>query len=250
MQGTSPLEHCRIRGSSGPYLRGIGSPINIPMNSPLRIDIQALRGLAVLSVIAFHVWPRNVPSGYLGVDIFFVISGYLMARLYAGESAVDFYRKRMIRLLPAYFFATLLTLALGLFHTTPHEYASLKHHEGLSASGAALEAARLRFRPIIMTSLAFILGVLPLAFSSGAGSAARRSVGTGVMGGMLAATFLAIFFVPMFFKVITARKLRESRSTEEMQEEARRVHEAQQRSVQHPSAHPPIEGGAAQGEPA
>jgi hydrophobe/amphiphile efflux-1 (HAE1) family protein len=100
------------------------------------------------------------------------------------------------------------------------EYASLKHHEGLSASGAALEAARLRFRPIIMTSLAFILGVLPLAYSSGAGAAARRSVGTGVMGGMLAATFLAIFFVPMFYKVITAKKLRERRSTEEIRAEA------------------------------
>ena len=80
------------------------------------------------------------------------------------------------------------------------QYASHKVHEGMSASGAALEAARLRFRPIIMTSLAFILGVLPLAFSTGAGAGARRSVGTGVMGGMLAATFLAIFFVPMFFK--------------------------------------------------
>jgi multidrug efflux pump subunit AcrB len=100
------------------------------------------------------------------------------------------------------------------------EYASLKHHEGLSASAAALEAARLRFRPIIMTSLAFILGVLPLAYSSGAGAAARRSVGTGVMGGMLAATFLAIFFVPMFYKIITAQKLRERRSTDEIRAEA------------------------------
>jgi hydrophobe/amphiphile efflux-1 (HAE1) family protein len=99
------------------------------------------------------------------------------------------------------------------------EYASLKYHEGLSASAAALEAARLRFRPIIMTSLAFILGVLPLAISSGAGAGARRSVGTGVMGGMLAATFLAIFFVPMFYKVITARRLREHRSTREIQAE-------------------------------
>jgi HAE1 family hydrophobic/amphiphilic exporter-1/multidrug efflux pump len=106
------------------------------------------------------------------------------------------------------------------------EYASLKTHQGLSASAAALEAARLRFRPIIMTSLAFILGVLPLAFSSGAGAAARRSVGTGVMGGMLAATFLAIFFVPMFYKVITERRLRERRSTAEIRAEvapARRV---------------------------
>ena len=99
------------------------------------------------------------------------------------------------------------------------EYASLKFHEGMSASGAAVEAARLRFRPIIMTSLAFILGVLPLAFSSGAGAGARRSVGTGVMGGMLAATFLAIFFVPMFYKVITAKKLREARSTAEIRAE-------------------------------
>ena len=105
------------------------------------------------------------------------------------------------------------------------EYASLKTHEGMSASAAALEAARLRFRPIIMTSLAFILGVLPLAISSGAGAGARTSVGTGVMGGMLAATFLAIFFVPLFFRVLTERRLREPRSTHELREEARLAHE-------------------------
>jgi multidrug efflux pump subunit AcrB len=83
------------------------------------------------------------------------------------------------------------------------EFAVLKQHEGLATVEAALEAARLRFRPILMTSLAFILGVLPLAVSTGAGAAARQSVGTGVMGGMLAATFLAIFFVPLFFKLIS-----------------------------------------------
>ena len=105
------------------------------------------------------------------------------------------------------------------------EYAELKYHEGMSASAAALEAARLRFRPIIMTSLAFILGVLPLAISSGAGAGARTSVGTGVMGGMLAATFLAIFFVPMFFRIITDRKLKEPRTTKQMQDEAREAHE-------------------------
>jgi hydrophobe/amphiphile efflux-1 (HAE1) family protein len=133
------------------------------------------------------------------------------------------------------------------------EYASLKHHEGMSASAAALEAARLRFRPIIMTSLAFILGVLPLAYSSGAGAGARRSVGTGVMGGMLAATFLAIFFVPMFFKIITERKLRERRSTEEIQAEAEhaRAH-AEIQALHHPHRAQP--GGPAlpdvKGEPA
>jgi HAE1 family hydrophobic/amphiphilic exporter-1/multidrug efflux pump len=100
------------------------------------------------------------------------------------------------------------------------EYASLKYHEGLSASAAAVEAARLRFRPILMTSLAFIFGVLPLAISTGAGAGARHSVGTGVVGGMLAATFLAIFFVPMFFKLFTDRHLTERRSTAEIKNEA------------------------------
>jgi HAE1 family hydrophobic/amphiphilic exporter-1/multidrug efflux pump len=109
------------------------------------------------------------------------------------------------------------------------EYAVMKHHEGMSASAAALEAARLRFRPILMTSLAFILGVLPLAVSTGAGAGARHSVGTGVMGGMIAATFLAIFFVPMFFKLISDRHLTEPRSTAEIRDEiekARRKPEA------------------------
>jgi hydrophobe/amphiphile efflux-1 (HAE1) family protein len=82
------------------------------------------------------------------------------------------------------------------------EFASMKVHEGMSPVAAAMEAARLRFRPILMTSLAFILGVVPLAFSTGAGAAARQSIGTGVLGGMLAATFLAIFLVPLFFKLV------------------------------------------------
>ena len=74
--------------------------------------------------------------------------------------------------------------------------------DGKSPMEAALEAARLRFRPIVMTSLAFILGVVPLAISTGAGAAARHSIGTGVIGGMLASTFIAIFFVPVFFILI------------------------------------------------
>ncbi|MEM5550511.1 multidrug efflux RND transporter permease subunit [Pseudoalteromonas neustonica] len=99
------------------------------------------------------------------------------------------------------------------------EYALMKHQEGWSASAAALEAARLRFRPIIMTSLAFILGVVPLVLSSGAGAGARHSVGTGVMGGMMAATFLAVFFVPLFFYWLTDRKLSEKRSRTELADE-------------------------------
>ena len=88
------------------------------------------------------------------------------------------------------------------------EFAVMKVHEGYAPVAAVLESARLRFRPILMTSLAFILGVVPLAFSHGAGAAARMSLGTGVLGGMLAATFLAIFFVPLFFKLINDKRFK------------------------------------------
>jgi len=74
--------------------------------------------------------------------------------------------------------------------------------EGKDLIEATLEAVHLRFRPILMTSIAFILGVLPLVISSGAGSASQRAIGTGVMGGMITATLLAIFFVPVFFVVV------------------------------------------------
>jgi len=77
---------------------------------------------------------------------------------------------------------------------------------GMRPVDAALQAARLRFRPIVMTSLAFVLGVLPLAIASGAGAGARRSMGTGVVGGMLAATFIATVFVPLFFVWLARRQ--------------------------------------------
>jgi multidrug efflux pump len=82
------------------------------------------------------------------------------------------------------------------------EFAVLRRQDGASAVEAAIDAARLRFRPIVMTSLAFILGVVPLAISTGAGSASRHSIGTGVIGGMLAATFIATFLIPMFYRLI------------------------------------------------
>jgi hydrophobe/amphiphile efflux-1 (HAE1) family protein len=85
------------------------------------------------------------------------------------------------------------------------EFAQQGFLEGKSATEAALNAARLRFRPIIMTSLAFVLGVMPLMVSTGAGAAARRSMGTGVVGGMLAATFIATIFIPLFFVVVSRR---------------------------------------------
>ena len=87
------------------------------------------------------------------------------------------------------------------------EFAAQEMAKGMSAREAAVEAARLRFRPIVMTSLAFVLGVLPLAFATGAGAAARQSMGTGVFGGMLVATFVATLFIPLFF-VLLSRQTR------------------------------------------
>ena len=83
------------------------------------------------------------------------------------------------------------------------EFAQHLHEkEGKGILESAIGAAKLRFRPIIMTSLAFSIGVLPLALSSGAGSASRHAIGTGVIGGMLAATFIAIFFIPLFWSYV------------------------------------------------
>jgi HAE1 family hydrophobic/amphiphilic exporter-1 len=100
-----------------------------------------------------------------------------------------------------YFQIGLLTV-LGL--TTKNailivQFAMAKVHEGTGLIEATLEGAKLRLRPIVMTSLAFGFGVLPLAIATGAGAGAQTAIGTGVLGGMATATFLAIFFVPLFY---------------------------------------------------
>ena len=82
------------------------------------------------------------------------------------------------------------------------EFARELFQQGASLADAAMEAARLRLRPILMTSLAFLIGVLPLAISTGAGSGSQNAIGTGVMGGTFAATVLGIFFVPVFFVLV------------------------------------------------
>jgi multidrug efflux pump len=82
------------------------------------------------------------------------------------------------------------------------EFARELQDQGLDLIDATLEACRRRFRPILMTSIAFTLGVLPLAISTGAGANGRRAIGTGVMGGMIAATVIAVFLVPVFFVVV------------------------------------------------
>ena len=86
------------------------------------------------------------------------------------------------------------------------EFAAQKREQGLNSIDAAMLAAKQRFRPIVMTSLAFILGVFPLVISSGAGAAARKSMGTGVFGGMLVSTFIATIFVPMFYTWLSRKQ--------------------------------------------
>jgi multidrug efflux pump len=94
------------------------------------------------------------------------------------------------------------------------EFAVIKRKEGLPVFDAAIEAARLRLRPIVMTSLAFILGCVPLAIAQGASANSRQSIGTGVIGGMLGATGIAVFFVPLFFWLLERVSERFSRSAE------------------------------------
>ena len=101
------------------------------------------------------------------------------------------------------------------------EFAKDLHEEGMGIVEAAVEACRLRLRPIIMTSLAFTLGVVPLALASGAGAGSSHAIGTGVIGGMLSATVLAIFWVPLFYVLVTTlfteRKGAKAKSTEDAQ---------------------------------
>jgi multidrug efflux pump subunit AcrB len=82
------------------------------------------------------------------------------------------------------------------------EFAKQLHEEGRSVVDAAVEAARLRFRPILMTAFSFILGVIPLLIASGAGAASRQSLGTAVFGGMLVATVTGVFFIPVLYVVV------------------------------------------------
>lgn len=82
------------------------------------------------------------------------------------------------------------------------EFAMDKLKAGMSLLDATVEAAKLRFRPIVMTSLAFIVGTLPLALSSGAGSASRHIIGTTVVGGMIAAVVIGVLFIPLFFYLV------------------------------------------------
>jgi multidrug efflux pump subunit AcrB len=113
------------------------------------------------------------------------------------------------------------------------EFAKELHDRGTGVVEAALEAARMRLRPILMTSLAFVLGVLPLAIAHGAGAGGQIAIGTAVIGGMLSATALAILFVPLFFVLIArrARPPEPRRETNDPDADARAEAEEEKRRI-------------------
>jgi HAE1 family hydrophobic/amphiphilic exporter-1 len=111
------------------------------------------------------------------------------------------------------------------------EFAKVEYEKGKSLMDAALEGARLRLRPILMTSFAFILGCVPLAIASGAGAVARQVMGTGVIGGMLAASFIAIFLIPMTFYVV--EKLSHRSGPGKAQAATAEPHEASHKGGEH-----------------
>jgi len=120
------------------------------------------------------------------------ILGAVLATKYAGQSNDVYFQVGL-----------LLTIGLSAKNAILIiEFAQEQYKQGLSAIEAAVEASKLRLRPIIMTSLAFILGVMPLALASGAGSGSQNAIGVGVVGGMLSATILTIFFAPLFFVLV------------------------------------------------
>ena len=155
-------------------------------------------------VMAFLILSANYERWSLPVAVLlsvpFAILGALLAVLVRGMSNDIYFQIGMVTLIGLAAKNAILIV----------EFAAQNTAQGMSAFDAAVAAARQRFRPIVMTSLAFVLGVLPLAVATGAGAAARRSMGTGVEGGMLAATFVATLFVPLFFILLSRRKARKA----------------------------------------
>jgi multidrug efflux pump len=157
-------------------------------------------GLSFLFVFLFLA--ALYESWSLPVAVFLIVPiaifGALVALLVRGTANDVFFQVSLI---------TLVGLA-GKNGILIVEFAKQQFESGKSALDSALEAARQRLRPIVMTSLAFILGVLPLVKASGAGAATQHSVGTGILGGMLAATLIGVFFTPVFFWFFMRNKVR------------------------------------------
>jgi multidrug efflux pump len=158
-------------------------------------------GFAIIMVFLilaaqFETW--SLPLAVI-MAVPFAMTGALIAVLFRGMTNDIYFQIGLITLIGLAAKNAILIV----------EFASQKMEEGMHVREAALEAARLRFRPIVMTSMAFVLGIIPLVFATGAGAAARQSMGTGVFGGMLMATFVATIFVPLFFTWLSGTHIRQ-----------------------------------------
>jgi len=149
----------------------------------------------VFLILAAHYERWSLPVAVL-LAVPFAVLGALLAVLALGMSNDIYFQIGLVTLIGLAAKNAILIV----------EFAVQNVDAGMDVVSAAIEAARQRFRPIVMTSLAFMFGVLPLALATGAGAAARRSMGTGVFGGMLVATFVATLFVPLFFTMLGRRK--------------------------------------------
>ncbi len=150
--------------------------------------------IMVLLILAAQYEKWTLPFGVL-MAVPFAIFGALVAILLRGMDNDIYFQIGLITLIALAAKNAILII----------EFAVLKRKEGLSVYDAAISAARMRIRPIVMTSLAFILGCVPLAVASGASANSRHSIGTGVIGGMLGATLIAVFFIPLFFTLLERR---------------------------------------------
>ena len=150
--------------------------------------------ILVLLILAAQYEKWTLPFGVL-MAVPFAIFGALVAILLRGMDNDIYFQIGLITLIALAAKNAILII----------EFAVLKRQEGLSVHDAAISAARMRIRPIVMTSLAFVLGCVPLAVASGASANSRHSIGTGVIGGMLGATLIAVFFIPLFFLLLERR---------------------------------------------
>jgi hydrophobe/amphiphile efflux-1 (HAE1) family protein len=201
-QGIAAVEQvARDALPDGYFLEWIGQAFQEKRAGKAAIIAFCFALVMVFLILSANYERWSLPVAVL-LSVPFAILGALLAVLVRGMSNDIYFQIGLVTLIGLAAKNAILIV----------EFAAQNAAKGMSAFDAAVTAARQRFRPIVMTSLAFVLGVLPLAIASGAGAAARRSMGTGVEGGMLAATFIATLFVPLFYIFLTGRRERQAKN--------------------------------------
>jgi hydrophobe/amphiphile efflux-1 (HAE1) family protein len=199
-QGIAAVEQvARDALPDGYFLEWVGQAFQEKRAGKAAIIAFSFALVMVFLILSANYERWSLPAAVL-LSVPFALLGALLAVLVRGMSNDVYFQIGLVTLIGLAAKNAILIV----------EFAAQNAAKGLPPFDAAVAAARQRFRPIVMTSLAFVLGVLPLAIATGAGAGARRSMGTGVEGGMLAATFVATLFVPLFFILLTGRKARKA----------------------------------------